>query len=177
MAKSTITVNGQPVRVLQQGDEKYFCVSDIAKSGDGRAATFIQNYLRNKNTVVFLGMWEQLNNPDFKVLEFEHIKDQTGLNNFSLSASQWIKRTNARGIIVEKGKYGGTYAHKDITIHFATWFSVPFYLYLIQEFQYLSKENLQWHLEKITDSLDEARNLLDTIPLQPRHLRRGGGEE
>ncbi|MFK8005818.1 MAG: KilA-N domain-containing protein [Saprospiraceae bacterium] len=175
MKKKTILVNGQEVRILKNGEEDYFCLSDIAKSGKGRSADFIKNYLRNKNTIEFLGLWETLNNKNFNVVEFDHVKIKTGLNNFSISASEWIKQTNAKGIISEIGKYGGVYAHKDITIHFTTWFSVPFYLYLIKEFQYLSegkKKNLQWHLEKITTNIDEARNLLDTIPMQKDKLNR-----
>lgn len=117
----------------------------------------------------------KINHEIFNVHEFEYVKNKTGLNNFSLSASKWIKQTQAIGLISEIGKYGGVYAHKDITIHFTTWFSVPFYLYLIKEFQYLSegkKKKLQWHLEKITTNIDEARNLLDTIPMQKEELNR-----
>ena len=177
MAKKTITVGNQAIRILEAGTEDFFCISDIAKSGKGRPASFIQNYLRNKNTIEFLGLWEQMNNEHFKVLEFEYFKNQTGMNNFSLSVTEWVHETQAKGLIVEKGKYGGTYAHKDITIHFTTWFSVPFYLYLIKEFQYLSKKNLQWHLEKITHNIEETRNLLDTIPLQKPHLNRLKGKD
>ena len=105
MKKKTIQVNGQEVRILKHGEEDYFCISDIAKSGEGRAADFVKNYLRNKNTVEFLGMWEQMHNDVFNVVEFDHIKKETGLNNFSLSVSEWVKQTNAKGIISEKGKY------------------------------------------------------------------------
>jgi len=105
-----------------------------AKEGDSRAADIIKNWIRIRYTLEFLGIWEQIKNPNFKMVEFDHFKTQAGLPNFVLSATEWIEKTNAVGLIVKKGKYGGTYAHKDITFEFGSAISVPFKLYLINEF-------------------------------------------
>lgn len=103
-------------------------------------ADFIKNWIRTRYTLEFLGTWEQIKNPNFKVVEFDHFKTQAGLPNFVLSATEWIEKTNAVGLIVKKGKYGGTYAHKDIAFEFGSAISVPFKLYLINEFQRLKEE-------------------------------------
>lgn len=111
-----------------------------AKEGDNRSADIIKNWLRNRYTIEFLGTWEVIHNPDFKVVEFDHFRMNAGLPSFVLSASEWIERTKAIGIIVKKGRYGGTYAHKDIAFEFGSAISVPFKLYLIEEFQRLKTE-------------------------------------
>ena len=111
-----------------------------AKDGDGRAADVITNRIRTRYTIEFLGTWEIIHNPNFKVVEFDHFRMSAGLPSFVLSASEWIERTNAIGIIVKKGRYGGTYAHKDIAFEFGSAISVPFKLYLIEEFQRLKTE-------------------------------------
>jgi hypothetical protein len=116
-----------------------------AKESESRAADIIKNWLRNRYTLEFLGTWELINNPNFKVVEFDHFKTQAGLPSFVLSVSEWIEKTNAVGIIVKNGKYGGTYAQKDIAFEFGSAISVPFKLYLINEFQRL-KEEEQKHL-------------------------------
>mgnify|MGYP002511020007 FL=1 len=106
-----------------------------AKDGD----FFFSNWLRNRNTVEFLGIWEQLNNPNFNCAEFDIIKSQAGLNRFRLSAKEWTEKTNAIGIISKAGRYGGTYAHKDIAFEFAMWISPEFKVYLIREYQRLKE--------------------------------------
>jgi len=111
-----------------------------SKGGDSRAADIIKNWIRTRYAIEFLSVWEQINNPFFKVVESDHFKMQAGLTNFVLSASEWIEKTNAVGIIVKKGKYGGTYAHKDIAFEFGSVISVSFKLYLISEFQRLKEE-------------------------------------
>ena len=111
-----------------------------AKNDEVRAADVIKNWLRNRYTIEFLGTWEQIHNPNFKVVEFDHFRRQAGLPSFVLSVSEWIEQTNAVGIIVKKGRYGGTYAHKDIAFEFGSAISVPFKLYLIEEFQRLKEE-------------------------------------
>ena len=122
-----------------------------SKESESRAADIIKNWLRNRYTLEFLGTWEQINNPDFKVVEFDHFKKQAGLASFVLSVSEWIEKTNAIGIIVKKGKYGGTYAHKDIAFEFGSAISVAFKLYLISEFQRLKEEEqkqLGWNAKR-----------------------------
>lgn len=111
-----------------------------AKEGDSRAADVIKNWIRGRYTIEFLGTWEIIHNPNFKVVEFDHFRKSAGLPSFVLSASEWIERTDAMGLIVRKGRYGGTYAHKDIAFEFGSAISVPFKLYLIEEFQRLKAE-------------------------------------
>lgn len=111
-----------------------------AKDRDGRAADVIKNWIRTRYTIEFLGTWEIIHNPNFKVVEFDHFRMSAGLPSFVLSASEWVEKTNAIGIIVKKGRYGGTYAHKDIAFEFGSAISVPFKLYLIEEFQRLKEE-------------------------------------
>ena len=140
MAK--ITVQNTPITVLSVEEQDYISLTDTAtaKEGDNRSADIIKNWLRNRYTIEFLGTWEVIHNPNFKVVEFDHFRMSAGLPSFVLSASEWIERTNAVGIIVKKGRYGGTYAHKDIAFEFGSAISVPFKLYLIEEFQRLKTE-------------------------------------
>ena len=143
MAKNKIiTVQDVPITVSVSDEQDYICITDMAaaKSNDSRAADVIKNWLRNRGTLEFLGTWEQIYNPEFKVVEFDHFKMQAGLPSFTLSASEWIEKTNAIGIIVKKGRYGGTYAFKDIAFEFGTAISVTFKLYLIEEFQRLKAD-------------------------------------
>ena len=139
---TTITVQQVPITVIAEEGKDYICLTDMAgaKHDQVRAADVIKNWLRNRYTIEFLGTWEQIHNPDFKVVEFDHFRMQAGLPNFVLSASEWIEKTNAVGLIVKKGRYGGTYAHKDIAFEFGSAISVPFKLYLIEEFQRLKEE-------------------------------------
>ena len=137
-----LNVKGTPVRVMRIGDEDFICLTDMAAGrGDSvRAADVIKNWLRARYTLEFLGTWESLHNPDFKVVEFDHFRIQAGLPNFVLSVSEWIASTNAIGLIVKNGRYGGTYAQKDIAFEFGSAISVLFKLYLIDEFQRLKAE-------------------------------------
>lgn len=136
MAK--ITVKDTVVSVLKVNEEDYISLTDMLKAKDGDF--FFSNWLRNRNTVEFLGIWEQLNNPNFNCAEFDIIKSQAGLNNYRLSAKEWMEKTKAIGIISKAGRYGGTYAHKDIAFEFAMWISPEFKVYLIREFQRLKEE-------------------------------------
>ena len=140
MAK--INVQNTEVTVINFEAQDYISLTDMAgaKENESRAADVIKNWLRNRYTIEFLGTWEMIHNPDFKVVEFDHFKMQAGLPSFVLSCSEWIEKTNAIGIIVKKGRYGGTYAHKDIAFEFGSAISVPFKLYLIEEFQRLKEE-------------------------------------
>lgn len=140
MAK--INVKDTEITILSVEERDYISLTDMAnaKESESRAADIIKNWIRTRYTLEFLGTWEQINNPNFKVVEFDHFKTQAGLPSFVLSVSEWVEKTNAIGIIVRKGKYGGTYAQKDIAFEFGSAISVPFKLYLITEFQRLKEE-------------------------------------
>ena len=165
MKKKKITIKDREVRVLEKDGIDYICITDIAKAGKqgkGRAADFIRNYLKNPTNLQFLFIWEQLNNENFKVDLAVHFRLKASENNFIISASQWIKGTEAKGLIVEKGKYGGTYAHEDIAYHFANWFDVEFYVFFIKKFRELSElknKSAQFYLNKIFDNTLEANQL------------------
>ncbi len=150
-----IKVRNIAISVIIKTNDDFICITDIAKAkgGDSRAADIIKNWIRSRTTLEFLGAWEQMNNPDFKVVEFDHFKMQAGLPSFVLSPGQWIEKTNAKGIYVRSGRYGGTYADKDIAFEFCSAISAVFKLYLIKEFQRLKKnENdrlkLEWNLQR-----------------------------
>jgi len=150
MAK--INVLNRDVTVSSINDADYICITDIARFKDAERTDYIiMNWLRNRNTIEFLGIWEQLNNPGFNPIEFDGIRKQAGLNSFILTAKRWIEQTNAIGIISKAGRYGGTYAHKDIAFEFASWISVEFKLYLIKEFQRLKEDEqkqLGWDIRR-----------------------------
>jgi hypothetical protein len=139
---SKIIVQEIEISIVSVKERDYISLTDMAnaKESESRAADIIKNWLRNRYTLEFLGTWEQINNPVFKVVEFDHFKSHAGLPNFVLSVSEWIEKTNAIGIIVKKGKYGGTFAHKDIAFEFGSAISVSFKLYLIKEFQRLKED-------------------------------------
>ena len=143
MAK--IIVQNTQINVLNFKEQDYISLTDMAsaKEGDSSAADVIKNSIRSSYTIEFLGTWEIIHNPNFKVVKFDHFRKSAGLPSFVLSASEWIEQTNAIGIIVKKGRYGGTYAHKDIAFEFGSAISVPFKLYLIEEFQRLKTEEQQ----------------------------------
>ena len=147
-----IEVLSEPVRVRRIYKEDYICVTDIARYQEPeRTDHVIQNWMRNRNTIEFLGIWEKLNNPDFKPLEFEGFRNRAGLNSFVLTPSQWVNATNAVGIVSKRGRHGGTFAHKDIAFEFASWISVEFKLYLIKEFQRLKEQErkeLGWDIRR-----------------------------
>jgi len=147
-----INVLDRKIAFYKQKEEDYICITDIAKYKDSKRTDYIiQNWLRNKNTIEFLGIWEQLNNPNFNPTEFDGFRKQAGLNSFILTAKRWIGKTNAIGLISKSGRYGGTYAHKDIAFEFASWISVEFKLYLIKEFQRLKEQEqkqLGWDIKR-----------------------------
>lgn len=136
MAK--ITVQNTQVTVIKVNSDDYISLTDMLKAKDGDF--FFSNWLRNRNTIEFLGIWEKLMNPDFNCAEFDIIKSQAGLNRFRLSAKEWMEKTHAIGILSKAGRYGGTYAHKDIAFEFAMWISPEFKVYLIREFQRLKDD-------------------------------------
>ena len=147
-----IKVLSKEITIFTRDEADYICITDIAryKSSD-RTDDLIRNWLRNRNTIEFLGIWEHLNNPGFKPVEFDGFRKQAGLNSFTLTPKQWIEKTGAIGLISRSGRYGGTYAHKDIAFEFASWISVEFKLYLIKEFQRLKEEELKqlgWDIKR-----------------------------
>jgi len=139
---SKMNVLGTEISYYQYKEDDYISLTDMVKNIENGLA-LIEKWLRNKNTIEFLGIWEEIYNPDFKSPEFEGIKNQAGLNRFVLSVKQWVEKTNSRGIIAKAGRYGGTYAHKDIAFEFASWISPQFKLYLIKEFQRLKEQERQ----------------------------------
>ena len=158
--KSTIKVLGAAVAVLSQNQQDIICLTDIAKfKNPDHPDDVIRNWLRSRNTVEFLGIWERLNNPSFNPVEFDGIRIQTGLNSFVLTPKQWIEKTGAVGLTSSAGRYGGTYAHQDIAFEFASWVSVEFKLYLIKEFQRLKEDenrrlSLAWNLNRTLSKLN-----------------------
>lgn len=171
-----IITQGLQIAVIKDNEEEYISLTDMAKFKDREATGIvIANWLSTKYTIQFMGAWEQVHNPSFNVMEFHNIRNEAGSNGFILSSSRWIQKTNAIGIRSSAGRYGGTFAHRDIAFEFATWLSPEFKLYLIKEFQRLKQEEnkkfeLGWdvkrQLTKInyrihTDSIKE--NLLPKI--------------
>jgi hypothetical protein len=155
MAKSKIiNVKGTNVTLVSNGISDYISLTDIAKSrNSAEPFAVINNWMRSRSTIEFIGLWEKLCNPDFKPLEFERFKNEAGNNYFVLSPQRWISETNAVGIISKSGRYGGTFAHKDIAFEFASWISSEFKLYLIVEFQRLKDDendrlNLEWNFQR-----------------------------
>ncbi len=135
-----IEVKGSEITVVQNLKQDYISLTDIAKYKTDDTSAVIGNWMRNRNTIEFIGIWETLYNPNFKPLEFEGFRNQAGLNAFTLSPKKWVETTNAIGFVVKSGRYGGTYAHKDIAFKFASWISVEFELYIVKEFQRLKEE-------------------------------------
>ena len=158
--KATVSVKGTDITVLVHRDQDYISLTDIARHKDAERTDYlISNWLRNRNTIEFIGIWEALNNPDFNPIEFDGIKKAAGLNSFILTAKQWIEKTRAIGLVSRAGRYGGTFAHKDIAFEFASWISVEFKLFLIKEFQRLKEDensrlSLTWDLNRTLSKLN-----------------------
>lgn len=155
MAKNKIiVVKGISITTLKIASEDFISLTDIARNKNAEEPKdVVKNWMRSRTTVEFLGIWEQLNNPDFKGVEFDSFMYEAGNNSFTLSPSKWIETTNAKGIISKQGNNGGTFAHKDIAFEFASWVSVGFKLYLIKEFQRLKEDEnnrlkLDWNLQR-----------------------------
>lgn len=149
---NVIIVKDAEIRVMEQNGEDYINLTDMLKAKDGEF--FISDWLRNRNTLEYIGIWEELNNPNFNYGEFALIKSQSGLNRFKISVKEFVAQTNAIGLQAKAGRYGGTYAHKDIALEFAMWISPEFKLYLIKEFQLLKQKEaednkLEWNVKRI----------------------------
>ncbi len=158
--KSIIEVQGTAIAVLNQNDQDYISLTDVARYRDSQEPfAIINNWMRSRSTIEFLGLWERLGNPNFKPLEFERFRNEAGSNYFVLSPQRWIEATQAIGITSKSGRYGGTYAHRDIAFEFASWISSEFKLYLIREFQRLKDDesrrlSLAWNLNRTLSKLN-----------------------
>jgi hypothetical protein len=155
MAKGRILqIQQSTINVITQDESDFISLTDIARHKDaGHTDSIIQNWMRNRNTIELLGFWETIYNPNFKPLEFEGFRKQAGLNSFVMTPKRWIETTNAVGIVSKSGRYGGTFAHKDIALEFASWISIEFKLYVIKEFQRLKEDEnnrlkLEWNLQR-----------------------------
>jgi hypothetical protein len=152
--KNKIIVQDTDIKINKYNQEDFISLTDIARYKDSKRSDYIlQNWMRSKDTIEFLGLWEKINNTNFNSIEFDGIKNKAGVNSFILTPKQWINNTNAIGIISKAGRYGGTYAHKDIAFEFASWISPKFKLYLIKEFQRLKndeieKQKLGWDIKR-----------------------------
>jgi hypothetical protein len=150
--KSQIEVENKLISIVKQDEQDYISLTDMVRDEEG--SDHIRNWMRNRNTVEFIGLWESLNNPNFKRVEFDTFRKQAGLNSFNLTPKKWIETTNAIGIISKSGRYGGTYAHKDLAFEFGSWISPMFKLLLIKEYQRLkeiesNQYNLEWNVKRI----------------------------
>ena len=161
MAKNkTISVQGFDIVWYETNYSDYISLTDIARYKDAEHTdAIIQNWLRNRNTIELLGFWESIYNPNFKPLEFEGFRKQAGLNSFVMTPKKWIESTNAIGIVSKSGRYGGTFAHKDIALEFASWISIEFKLYIIKEFQRLKEDEtsqlkLEWNLQRTLSKIN-----------------------
>lgn len=158
--KSKIEILGTSVSIINAINNDMISITDIAKFRNKlEPFSVINNWMRNRSTIEFIGLWEILNNPNFKPLEFDRFKNEAGNNYFVLSPQRWIESTNANGIISKSGRYGGTFAHKDIAFEFASWISPEFKLYLITEFQRLKEDentrlSLEWNLNRTLSKLN-----------------------
>lgn len=157
---TSIEVQGTSVKIQAVGSDDYICLTDIAKSKNPQHPDdLIRNWLRNRNSLELLGIWEHLHNPDFNPVEFDGIRKQSGLNSFTLTPKQWIKKTAAIGLQSKAGRYGGTFAHKDIAFEFASWVSVEFKLYLIKDFQRLKDDEndrlqMEWNVQRTLSKIN-----------------------
>ena len=155
MRKTKLNVNELEIVLYTQNEEEYISITDMAKFRDTERTNYIvQNWMRTRSTIEFIGLWETLHNRDFKPVEFDTFRKQAGLNNFNLTPKKWIEKTNAIGITSKSGRYGGTYAHKDLAFEFGAWISPMFKLLLIKEFQRLkeietNQYNLEWNVKRI----------------------------
>ena len=149
-----INVKGVDILLYQEDQNDYLSLTDIARHKESQHTDdIIKNWMRNRNTIELLGFWEVMYNPNFKPVEFDGSRKQAGLNSFVMTPKRWIEQTNAIGIVSKSGRYGGTFAHKDIALEFASWISIEFKLYIIKEFQRLKDEEndrlkLDWNLQR-----------------------------
>ncbi len=178
MKSKKIIVRGREITIINSDGRDYISITDMLKAKDGDF--FISDWLRNRNTVEFLGIWERVYNPDFNYGEYAIIKSQAGLNNYKISVKEWVEKTNAIGLKATAGRYGGTYAHPDIAFEFGMWISAEFKIYLVKEFQRLKNDEndrlkLEWNFQRTlskvnyiihTDAIKENLIPTELTPLQ-----------
>lgn len=154
IVKGIINANGIDIRVSSTNESDYISLTDIARKRNPEfPADVVKNWMRSRSTIEFIGLWEQLNNPDFKLVEFDQFKQEAGSNAFVLTPQKWISATNAIGIISKSGRYGGTFAHSDIAFEFASWISPEFKLYIIKDYQRLKADEshakaIDWNVKR-----------------------------
>lgn len=175
-AARTISVKDKKIKISVIGDEDFICLTDMISDLEGDSV--IKNWLRNRNTLDYIGLWEKMHNPSFKLVEFDQFRIEAGKNTFTISPKKWIDSTNAIGIVSKSGRGGGTYAHKDIAFKFATWLSPEFELYMVKDYQRLkawesSEANQEWNLRRMfakvnyqiqTDAIEQYLIPLSTLP-------------
>jgi hypothetical protein len=159
--KATINAKGMEIAVISKGDEDdYISLTDIARHKNPEfPADIVKNWMRSRSTIEFLGLWERLNNPKFKLVEFDQFRNEAGSNAFVLNPQKWVEKTHAMGVISKSGRYGGTFAHKDIAFEFASWVSVEFKLYIIKDYQRLkadenSRISLEWNVNRVISKIN-----------------------
>ena len=177
MSQTKIIVEGLPIAMERLNEADYISLTDIAKYGNEQndranpPANTISNWLRNAQTLRYLQAWEQVHNPNFKLTQMSEFRLEATNHRTSVSPKRYIEETGAIGLITKAGNSGGTWAHSDIALEFCTWVSPEFKVWFFREFQRLKREeydrrSLEWHVERVTDLLDEARNWMDTMPGQ-----------
>jgi len=165
VSKTKLKVNELEIVLYSEKEEEFISLTDMAKFRDPQRTNYIiQNWMRTRSTIEFLGLWEQLHNPNFNSIEFDAFKNEAGSNSFTLTPKKWIETTNAIGINSKAGRYGGTYAHKDIAFEFASWISPTFKLYLIKDYQRIkeietNQYNLEWNVKRL---LSKTNYLIQT---------------
>lgn len=158
--RESLDINGLAVEVITEGTrDDFISLTDIARYKSDNEKMVIQNWMRNRNTLEFLGVWEEINNPDFKGIEFDAFRHEAGLNSFVMTPTKWITSTNAKGIRVKRGRYGGTYAHIDIAFEFASWISPEFKLFIIKDYQRLKNDetnrlSLEWNERRLFSKIN-----------------------
>ena len=165
MSKTKLKVNDLEIVLYSEKEDEFISLTDMARFRDPQRTNYIiQNWMRTRSTIEFIGLWEQLHNPNFKSIEFDAFKNEAGSNSFTLTPKKWIETTNAIGINSKAGRYGGTYAHKDIAFEFASWISPTFKLYLIKDYQRIkeietNQYNLEWNVKRL---LSKTNYLIQT---------------
>jgi len=178
MAKKKITVQGIDISIAEKETTNYISLTDIAKQGNDEPRFVIRNWMKNSGTLRFLWTWEKLYNPNFKGGDMDTFIGQASDNRYKVTPEVWMSKFGAIGIVSKRGRHGGgTYAHTNIALEFCTWLSPEFKVYLLREFERMKEEeakrlNFKWHIQKITNNIDEVRNLLDSIPGQLPELNR-----